>query len=138
MKRCSVESVPWKILYWFYFKKVSDGHYLSIKIAITRKDPTQLKWILLQIFSESARLENKLHHKKFVKPLKEVLLYLKTHLMRFFCKTDFCEKHLRGICNFFSNITYCSLLSEYFPSGFFSFSFYRISSKSLWDVEEKV
>ena len=33
-------------------------------MAITRKDPLQLKWIPSQIFSESAKLENKLYHGK--------------------------------------------------------------------------
>ena len=45
------------------WKNVSDGDYLSIKMAVTRKDPIYLKWTPSQIYSE---LENKLHHIKLL------------------------------------------------------------------------
>ena len=37
---------------------------MNVKMPIKRKDPIHLKWIPSQIFSESAKLENKLHHRK--------------------------------------------------------------------------
>ena len=33
-------------------------------MGVTRKDPIHLKCIPSQVFSESAKLENKLHHRK--------------------------------------------------------------------------
>ena len=69
--------------------------------------------------------------RKFVKPLREALPYLETHLIGFFCKINLCEKHLRVICKDFSNITHCSLLSEYFPSVFFPFLFIESVAKAF-------
>ena len=59
------------------------------------------------------------------------MLYFETHLIGFVCKIDLCEKHLRVICKFFSNITHCSLLSEYVPSDCFPFLFIGSAAKAF-------
>ena len=88
VKLCSVKNVlSWKrvlkMFIMFPFRKTYLMEIIWVKMAITRKDPIHLKWIPSPIFSESAKLGNHstiTNSRKFVKPLREALMYLETHL----------------------------------------------------------